>query len=372
MQIMEQQQFREMKEREKEHLLRQIAYKTNLSITDARATHTEESLDALRGREEKDSEYGTPRSTTSAPTIGRQLIRSAAGLVHGAAGLGAAGASGLVQGAAGLVHGAGGASGIVQGAAGLVHGAAGLGAAGIVHSASGLVHGASDIVHGASDLVHGASDLVQSGFGVVQRVIRNRRQSMAFDEYVREALEHADFEIDASYGRSLLHLEDNRRMAQLQLQTVNPIHNMLNHRSRLLPPELQPGYHRGVPLSIPVRLDLEHELEEIMHPPRRIQPPKLLALTNAPVAPLSLPAGSSNDGVDVPVPTTQPRVPPQTQSSRKTGGTGGTEEDINKDDDLRQKLKELCKTHKIKSYGNMKNTTTIEKLRSLKIPIPYT
>ena len=47
MQIMEQQQFREMKEREKEHLLRQIASKTNLSSTDARATHTEESLDAL-------------------------------------------------------------------------------------------------------------------------------------------------------------------------------------------------------------------------------------------------------------------------------------------------------------------------------------
>ena len=91
--------------------------KTNLSITDARATHTEESLDALREREETDIEYGTPRSTTSVPTIRRQLIRGAVGLVHGVAGLGAAGAS-------------------------------------------GLVHGASDVVQGASDIVHGASRLV--------------------------------------------------------------------------------------------------------------------------------------------------------------------------------------------------------------------
>lgn len=38
MQIMEQQQFREMKEREKEHLLRQIASNTSKSITEVRAT----------------------------------------------------------------------------------------------------------------------------------------------------------------------------------------------------------------------------------------------------------------------------------------------------------------------------------------------
>ena len=66
-------------------------------------------------------------------------------------------------------------------------------------------------------------------------------------------------------------MEDNIRMAQLHLQRLNPIHDMLNHRSRLLPPELQPGYHRGVPFSIPAHFDLEHELEQLVHPPRRIQ-----------------------------------------------------------------------------------------------------
>ena len=38
MQLMEQQQFREMKEREKENRLRQIASNTSNSITEARAT----------------------------------------------------------------------------------------------------------------------------------------------------------------------------------------------------------------------------------------------------------------------------------------------------------------------------------------------
>ena len=38
MQLMEQQQFREMKEREKEHLLRHIASTTGVSSTEARAT----------------------------------------------------------------------------------------------------------------------------------------------------------------------------------------------------------------------------------------------------------------------------------------------------------------------------------------------
>jgi len=38
MQLMDQQQFREMKEREKENLLRQIASTTGISITEARAT----------------------------------------------------------------------------------------------------------------------------------------------------------------------------------------------------------------------------------------------------------------------------------------------------------------------------------------------
>ena len=69
-----------MKEREKEHLLRQIASKTSLSITDARATHREESLDALRDTEETDSGFHTPRSTTSEPTVRRQLFRGAFGL----------------------------------------------------------------------------------------------------------------------------------------------------------------------------------------------------------------------------------------------------------------------------------------------------
>ena len=43
MRLMEQQQFREMKQREKEHLLRQLVANTSKSITEARATHTDES-----------------------------------------------------------------------------------------------------------------------------------------------------------------------------------------------------------------------------------------------------------------------------------------------------------------------------------------
>jgi len=42
MQIMEQQQQQEIKERDKEHLLRQIATNTGKSIAETRATHTEE------------------------------------------------------------------------------------------------------------------------------------------------------------------------------------------------------------------------------------------------------------------------------------------------------------------------------------------
>ena len=61
MQIMEQQQFREMKEREKEHLLRQIASKTNMSITDARATHTAET-------EENTTQFQSPQSITPLQT----------------------------------------------------------------------------------------------------------------------------------------------------------------------------------------------------------------------------------------------------------------------------------------------------------------
>ena len=41
--LMEQQQMREMKQREKEHLLRQLVANTSKSITEARATHTDES-----------------------------------------------------------------------------------------------------------------------------------------------------------------------------------------------------------------------------------------------------------------------------------------------------------------------------------------
>ena len=43
MMLMEQQQFREMKQREKEHLLRQLVANTSKSMTDARATQTEQS-----------------------------------------------------------------------------------------------------------------------------------------------------------------------------------------------------------------------------------------------------------------------------------------------------------------------------------------
>ena len=153
---------------------------------------------------------------------------------------------------------------------------------------------------------------------------------------MREAAEVAHFAIDASYDRSLLKLEDNRRMAQLHLQTNNPIHNMLNDRSRLIPREVEPGYYRGGPfssssVSIPSHFDLERELEGLAFPQRRIQPPKRLALTDAPVPPLSLPAGSSNDGVDVPVPTTPPRSP------RAEAG-------INRDSDLKKKLLKLLQT----------------------------
>ena len=58
MQLMEQQQFREMKEREKEHLLRQIASNTSKSITEARATQTEETEQSQEGQ----SGFHTPQS----------------------------------------------------------------------------------------------------------------------------------------------------------------------------------------------------------------------------------------------------------------------------------------------------------------------
>ena len=44
--LMEQQQMREMKQREKEHLLRQLVANTSKSITEARATHTDNSDDS--------------------------------------------------------------------------------------------------------------------------------------------------------------------------------------------------------------------------------------------------------------------------------------------------------------------------------------
>ena len=47
MMLMEQQQFREMKEREKEHLLRQLVANTGKSITEARATHTDDSASVV-------------------------------------------------------------------------------------------------------------------------------------------------------------------------------------------------------------------------------------------------------------------------------------------------------------------------------------
>ena len=59
MQLMEQQQFREMKEREKEHLLRHIASNTSRSITEARAT--EESPSTVQ---ENTTQFQSPQSTT--------------------------------------------------------------------------------------------------------------------------------------------------------------------------------------------------------------------------------------------------------------------------------------------------------------------
>ena len=176
---------------------------------------------------------------------------------------------------------------------------------------------------------------------------------------MREIAAVTNFEIEASYDRSLVQMEDNIRMAQLHLQRLNPIHDMLNHRSRLLPPELQPGYHRGLPIYIPPRLDLEHELEQIVPPPRRIRRPNRLALTDAPVPPLSLPAGSSNDFAEIPVPTTPPRSP-------------RAEVYINKKSGLRKKLLELCKQYDINNCWGMKNTSMIRKLKAIGVPTPYT
>jgi hypothetical protein len=66
MQLMEQQQFREMKEREKEHLLRQIASNTSRSITEARATQTEESPST---EQENATQFQSPQSTTQSQQI---------------------------------------------------------------------------------------------------------------------------------------------------------------------------------------------------------------------------------------------------------------------------------------------------------------
>ncbi len=64
MQLMEQQQFREMKEREKEHLLRQIASNTSRSITEARATEESPSTE-----QESTTQFQTPQSTTQSQQI---------------------------------------------------------------------------------------------------------------------------------------------------------------------------------------------------------------------------------------------------------------------------------------------------------------
>jgi hypothetical protein len=66
MQLMEQQQFREMKEREKEQLLRQIASNTSKSITEARATQTEESPST---GQENTTQFQSPQSTTQSQQI---------------------------------------------------------------------------------------------------------------------------------------------------------------------------------------------------------------------------------------------------------------------------------------------------------------
>ena len=137
---------------------------------------------------------------------------------------------------------------------------------------------------------------------------------------------------------------------------------MLNVRSRLIPRELEPGYYRGGPfstssVSFPSHFNLERELEGLVFPRRRIQPPKRLALNDAPVPPLSLPAGSSNDFVDLPVPTTPPRSP-------------RAEEKINTDSGLKKKLLKLCKQDDITTYWSMKNTTMMNKLKGIGIN-PY-
>jgi len=64
MQLMEQQQFREMKEREKEHLLRQIASNTSRSITEARATEESPSTE-----HENTTQFQSPQSTTQSQQI---------------------------------------------------------------------------------------------------------------------------------------------------------------------------------------------------------------------------------------------------------------------------------------------------------------
>ena len=61
MQLMEQQQFRDMKEREKENLLRQIASTTGTSSIEARATQQSPQQPAQQNTPQLESPQSTPQ-----------------------------------------------------------------------------------------------------------------------------------------------------------------------------------------------------------------------------------------------------------------------------------------------------------------------
>ena len=76
MQLMEQQEFREMKEREKENRLRQIAYTTGTSITEARATQQspQQNTTNFQTPQQSSPRYQSPQQTLPQSSQGYGLM----------------------------------------------------------------------------------------------------------------------------------------------------------------------------------------------------------------------------------------------------------------------------------------------------------
>ena len=280
MQLMEQQQFQEMKEREKEHLLRQIASNTSRSITETRATEE---------TEPSTTQFQSPQNTT-------QSLRTPPWLFPP-----------------------------------------------------------------RTQLFDIASD-------------HDERE-----QYRREIEEAADVSLDMSYERELARREDNRIMHQMALQSIHqghPIHSLVQSLSPIQHQQVLSIAHRMSPSSTDSSFIRELEAQ-LQSPPRT--PPRggvgdptergtapfvTQQLALPPPMPVPGRAGSSSDGVNVPVSSSpitvasSPAAPPISVASsparpntpkpdRQRPQMRGVE-GFNKKDWTRNKLIAVAKDHNVK------------------------